>query len=221
MAYQIEIWKMNVSATYGTQIKWIKRQGGIVKSSYEIGEINVTEIDLQQQDICHRYKFVKFNKAALIITVSSQVCVQDKDVFPFFNSLNINGVSIQNPNADNNKYKTYAIDYPTKNKTDTVKQIVYVNSNSKSSYQYEKLSDIDKNIPQCSTSNPYRFALVVGNEDYTSHQSDLKSESNVDFARNDASAFKEYCIKTMGIPEKNITFYLMPPSGRLVRVLTS
>jgi uncharacterized caspase-like protein len=29
---------------------------------------------------------------------------------------------------------------------------------------------------------------------------------NVEFARNDASAFKEYAIKTLGIPEQNITF---------------
>ena len=100
-------------------------------------------------------------------------------------------------------------------KTDTVKQIVYVNTGSKSSYQYDKLSEVDKNIPQNSKTNPMRFALIIGNEDYSSHQVDLSSEINVDFARNDASAFKEYAIKTLGIPEENIIFYLDATTGQM------
>lgn len=56
--------------------------------------------------------------------------------------------------------------------------------------------------------DPYKFALIIGNEDYSSYQTNLSSESNVDFARNDANAFKEYAIKYLGIPEENIVFLL-------------
>jgi len=56
------------------------------------------------------------------------------------------------------------------------------------------------------TTNPYRFAIIIGNEDYSSYQSDLNSESNVDFALNDARSFKESCIRELGIPEDNIIY---------------
>lgn len=65
--------------------------------------------------------------------------------------------------------------------------------------------DVDKNIPANPAKNPYRFALIIGNEDYSSFQKDLNSEVNVAYAINDASIFKEYTSKTLGVPEENIT----------------
>jgi WD40 repeat protein len=55
-------------------------------------------------------------------------------------------------------------------------------------------------------SNPYRFALIIGNEDYSSYQVGLRTESNVDYAVNDAKAFREYAIRVFGVPEDNILF---------------
>ena len=65
-----------------------------------------------------------------------------------------------------------------------------------------------------------QFALIIGNEDYSKFQKDIKSESNVDFARNDASSFKEYAIKMFGIPEKNITFLLDATAGQISQGLS-
>jgi len=65
-------------------------------------------------------------------------------------------------------------------------------------------SDVDINIPITTSKNTYRFALIIGNEDYTSKQTGLKTEENVDFAIRDAEIFKEYANKTLGIPEENI-----------------
>jgi WD40 repeat protein len=56
------------------------------------------------------------------------------------------------------------------------------------------------------SSNPYRFALIIGNEDYSSYQSGLNSESNVDFALNDAREFKAMCEKALGIKNENIIY---------------
>ncbi len=212
LAYQILIQKNSVLVNY---VNLFKNLGGTVKSKYKVDKIGVTEMELIRQGLCYTYKIVKCEGSTLLLYVSSQTCASDKDVLPFFNSLKVNGVLVQNPNIDNSKFKNFAIDYPSKAKTDTVTKIVYVNSDSKSSYHFEKLSDVDKNIPQNAITNPYRFALIIGNEDYSSHQLDLKSESNVDFAKNDASAFKEYCINTMGIPEKNITFLLDATVGQI------
>lgn len=67
-------------------------------------------------------------------------------------------------------------------------------------------SDVDVNIPE-NPKNTYRFALIIGNEDYASYQRTVGVEANVAYAVNDALKFKEYCIKTLGVEERNV-FYL-------------
>lgn len=65
-------------------------------------------------------------------------------------------------------------------------------------------SDVDLNIPFNKNKNDYKFALVIGNEDYTRYQTNLTSEVNVDFAIHDAEIFAKYCKNTLGVPEENI-----------------
>ncbi len=71
-----------------------------------------------------------------------------------------------------------------------------------------KPSDIDIEIPEIPSSNPNRFALIIGNEDYSSFQTSLNTESNVEYALHDAEIFKEYAIKIIGIPNDNIIMVL-------------
>lgn len=77
------------------------------------------------------------------------------------------------------------------------------------------ISDVDKDIPVSKTKNKNRYALIIGNEDYSSFQIDLSKEVNVDFAKNDAKVFKEYCEKTLGIPTENITYYTNATYGTM------
>lgn len=63
------------------------------------------------------------------------------------------------------------------------------------------LANLNTNKP-----NPYRFALIIGNEDYSTYQTGLQTESNVAYAINDAKAFNEYAIKIFGVPSDNIIF---------------
>jgi hypothetical protein len=66
--------------------------------------------------------------------------------------------------------------------------------------------DVDM-LPQLAAPvNPNRYALIIGNEDYSSFQLSLQSESNVDFAVHDATIFKNYAKTLLGIPEENIIF---------------
>ena len=94
-----------------------------------------------------------------------------------------------------------------------------INSRSKA-YQAEKMSDIDINIPINSKVNSEKYALIIGNEDYSSHQIDLNSKANVEFARNDATIFKEYAKNTVGIPEQNITFLLDATTGQINQAIS-
>ena len=75
-------------------------------------------------------------------------------------------------------------------------------------------SAVDKNIPRNSKVNN-RYALIIGNEDYQSRQSSLSFEQNVDYAVNDASIFKEYALKTLGVKEENMHFLTNATAGEM------
>lgn len=76
-------------------------------------------------------------------------------------------------------------------------------------------SDVDKNIPIIFTSKPFRYALIIGNEDYSRYQRGLDNEANVEFARNDANVFKEYATKMLGVDEKNLFFLTDATAGEM------
>ena len=65
-------------------------------------------------------------------------------------------------------------------------------------------SDVDREIPKNDRKYSYRYALVIGNEDYTSKQTNLSQEVNVAFARNDANSFKNYLISTLGFEKEHV-----------------
>lgn len=76
-------------------------------------------------------------------------------------------------------------------------------------------SDVDKNIPGNKKKSPYRFALIIGNEDYSKYQRDLPESSNFIYARNDALAFQKYAVNTLGVPEKNTILLLDATAGQM------
>lgn len=76
-------------------------------------------------------------------------------------------------------------------------------------------SDVDKNVPANPKKFSHRFALIIGNEDYSKYQRSLQTEANVPFARNDAKVFKDYAVKTFGIPEDNIYLLLDATAGEM------
>ncbi len=78
-------------------------------------------------------------------------------------------------------------------------------------------ADIDKNIPIQDKKYPYRYALIIGNEDYSRYQRGIASESNVDFARTDARIFKEYAVKTLGVEPTNCFLLLDATAGELLQ----
>jgi hypothetical protein len=83
---------------------------------------------------------------------------------------------------------------------------------------YQK-SDVDYNIPKSFIDNKDTYAVIIGNEDYTTFQTGLNAEVNVDFAENDARIFKEYAVKTLGIPERNITLLLNATAGQMKQAI--
>ena len=76
-------------------------------------------------------------------------------------------------------------------------------------------SDVDIDIPITNMSNKKTFALVIGNEDYSSFQMDLNTSTNVDFAAIDAKIFKKYLVSTLGVPDENITLLTNATAGQM------
>ena len=76
-------------------------------------------------------------------------------------------------------------------------------------------SDVDKDIPVSGTPNPNRYALIIGNENYSRYQTGLEAESDVAFAANDAQIFREYAEKVMGVPAENITLLTNAISSKM------
>jgi hypothetical protein len=67
-------------------------------------------------------------------------------------------------------------------------------------------SDIEVDIPNLGLRFPLRYALIIGNEDYSTYQRGLRNESDVEFAVQDAETFKTYATNILGIPSDNIIF---------------
>ena len=60
-------------------------------------------------------------------------------------------------------------------------------------------SIVDRDIPVTNYQNENTLVLIVSNEHY-------QSMPRVPYAINDGTTFKEYCVKTLGIPQENIMY---------------
>ncbi|MDO4164009.1 MAG: caspase family protein [Bacteroides sp.] len=62
-------------------------------------------------------------------------------------------------------------------------------------------TDLIKDVPVGAV-NRHRYALIIGNEDYS--MTGANAEINVPYAINDAMVFREYCVRTFGVPDKQL-----------------
>ena len=67
-------------------------------------------------------------------------------------------------------------------------------------------SDIDTDIPVSKTRADNTFVLIIANENY-------EFVDDVQFALNDGEAMREYCVKTLGVPERQVWFYKNASAG--------
>lgn len=83
----------------------------------------------------------------------------------------------------------------------------------------DDLSELLIDLPNLGKVYPNRFALIIGNEDYSSYQSGLRTESDVDFAIRDARAFKVFAANILGVPEEHILLLLNAREREMRRAL--
>ena len=69
-------------------------------------------------------------------------------------------------------------------------------------------SDVDINIPKNYRTNKNMFAVIIANENY-------RTLAPVPYALNDGSVFRDYCLKTLGIPSNQVHYV---PDATLVPI---
>ncbi len=98
-------------------------------------------------------------------------------------------------------YKVKLGEYLTSSLTVNLGHEVVKKSNEPKDYTIGLQSELLENIP-AGVAHPHRYALIIGNEDYS--MTGANAEINVPYAVNDAVVFREYCLRTFGIPDKQI-----------------
>lgn len=71
---------------------------------------------------------------------------------------------------------------------------------------------VDGNIPQTDRIQAESFAFIIANENYA-HM------NGADYSINDGKVFKEYCVKTFGMPENNVRYYEDATYGNFSNVI--
>jgi hypothetical protein len=116
--------------------------------------------------------------------------------YPSSSKINFFGVKINNPLND----------LPIANNDDRNKEIIKTGGNT------DFASDVDQNIPVNNISNDETFALVIGNETYS-------NEIKVKYALHDATVFRQYLQKTLGLPDNNIQYIENATFGQILDAL--
>lgn len=70
------------------------------------------------------------------------------------------------------------------------------------------IADVDINIPETGLKRNNTCVVIISNEEY--YNRDIPK---VDFARRDGEIFREYCRKTLGVPDEQIHFCTDAPMG--------
>ena len=81
-------------------------------------------------------------------------------------------------------------------------------TNTQTMYSPKK-SEVNNNIPIVKAENDNTYVLIIANENY-------QNLSSVAFAVNDGQIFKNYCIQTLGVPEKQVRYCVNTTYGEMV-----
>jgi len=84
--------------------------------------------------------------------------------------------------------------------------------------QERPLSDVDVNIPLGKKVEGY--ALIIGNEDYSSFQRNVAKESNVPYAVRDGETFANYLTQMFGFEKENIDFLRNASFGEMSQAIS-
>lgn len=135
--------------------------------------------------------------------------IENVDFYIDNNTLHIAKFDVRSPEDkvyiyDNNQITSYSANNITYNFNPIELKMIYNDEiQNKSKIETRNtvlgLSDVDINIPVNPQTSDRTFAVIIANEKYM-------REVEVQFAANDGKIFKDYCEKTLGVPQNNIHY---------------
>lgn len=115
---------------------------------------------------------------------------------------------VDNLQKTNNRYQIYAVEHKEKGsqfRKISVKFTIHKAFNQQLAAstnmpveEPKKVSDVDINIPAASGQNNNTYVAIIANEKYN------EIVGVVPFAHNDGEIFQEYCVRTLGIPARQV-----------------
>jgi len=90
---------------------------------------------------------------------------------------------------------------------------------SKQSPEVESRCDADKDIPELPQNRQNTYVLIVANDAYSPMQTARCFTDSIDYHSRDARVFREYAIRTLGIPERNVQIVFNAKSFEMRREL--
>ncbi|MBE9468926.1 MAG: caspase family protein, partial [Bacteroidetes bacterium] len=178
----------------------IKRIGYVLeKGKFQQNQIKIRNIN--QIDNNSYYAQDRLNDLAGNVLVWNNVVI------------NVDNNNLKIRSKSNNKVQQFQRIINNDNNEAIITENKIIKTEKKASFT--DVSDVDINIPINNSVKSNTFALIVGNEDYSSFQVDLSNEVNVDFAANDAKVFKDYVVKTLAVPERNVILLTNATYGQM------
>ena len=180
--------------------------------SPDLGEIIMNVPISKAKYLRDKFSYVKYQKKKFVY-------FNDQFILISFEMIDYLGNIYVYNNKNQSAYTQTLIEYNFPEiEVNIPNQIVTTNNNIKKTNTISVgKSDVDVNIPINSYKNKNKYALVIGNEDYSSKQTNLSTEQDVEFARNDANSFKNYLTSTLGFMEDHVTLLADATAGMINR----
>ena len=162
----------------------------------------------------------KQNSDSIKVSESNYVFSSNKFILSQMKFIDLDGSEYIYNNKNQSSHLLTNIDYNFSDiEIDLPKTQVSANTVTKTNNISVGKADVDINIPVNNKRNPHRYALIIGNEDYSSFQTGLSSEVNVDYAINDAKVFSEYCEKTLGVDSRHLKLLTNATYGHMSQAI--
>ena len=182
---------------------WTKTYQNIPAKVIKNGKWGVYDMKNNKQIVSCNYEYIGFPSEGLIIfNVNGDVTglMPGKVIGGKWGYMDTSGNIVIKPEYDAVYVFKDGVAQVTKNNVTSIISNPLTGTSLQIANGYSHSSSVDVNIPENGNVNPELFAFIFANENYADF-------SGADYAIRDGKTMKEYCRKTLGVPDNNIRYY--------------
>ena len=180
----------------------------LIKITSSTDGSNVSEVPYKGEYGDFRYCQVFFNDQPVRVSVNMAEGIVNNAQLAFLRGQSVKKyleTAVDNLHYTNNKFEFYTKSYEMKGsqyRRCSIEITVFDAFSDKTKSMQATLEsedpNVDINIPVCPNDNGNTFVLIIANEKYDTIFPNFPNASH------DGNVFKEYCVKTLGIPERQV-----------------